>query len=250
MPRTSRRAPRPRRANTGFTVSVNRPRRNIPRRRAPGRGNPRLRMFRAPRAGGNALTIPLKCGYATEFVGTGSSFVNITNAPGSLPIGFPSMPAAWFNRYEPIFDYVRINKVKVEITCPYNIGQHSVGTQSLYQLWSKKASSTTEAVPGSLTEWLNMQNAKRITFSGRNNSHTIIFTPAFETTSQPLNVGNTQLRLEYRQWQSIKALPTEMTPHLGIIGQIHRLDGSVIGNTNVFKCNVTMYCQLKSVKQL
>ncbi len=206
------------------------------------------RIFRRPKPGGRSLVIPIKVGYTTDLVGTGAAFLDLNQT--NVPIGFPSVPATWFTRYEPIFDYVRINKVKVEIFCPYNIGQHHVGTQSLYQLWSKKAPTSAEVPPGSIAEWLNMQNAKRTTFSGRMNSVVYYFTPAYETTSQPLNVGNTQLRLLYKQWQTIKAAPANMTPHLGLCGQIHRMDGSVIGNTNVFKVNVTMYCQLKSIKQL
>ncbi len=244
MPRVSRRAPRPRVKGDAILVSVRGNRRM--RRKAP-RGR-KARLFRAPRAGGAPLVIPLKCGYAGEVVGSGNSFVNfdLTN----IPIGFPSMPAAWFTRYQPIFDYVRINKVKVEIFCPYNIGQHNVGTQSLYQVWSKKATTSAEAMPGSLTEWLNIQNAKRQTFSGRTNSLVYTFVPCYETTDQPLNVANTQLSRVYKQWQTIQTTPAAMTPHIGILAQVHRMDGSTLGNTNIFKFNVTMYCQLKSVKQL
>ncbi len=117
-------------------------------------------------------------------------------------------------------------------------------------MWSKKAYSTAEVPPGSIAEWLNMQSVKRTTFSGTNNSVNYYFTPAYETTVQPLNVGVTQLRLLYKQWMSIKATPAEMTPHIGILGTIYRMDGSVIGNTNVFKVNVTLYCQMKGIKQL
>ncbi len=203
------------------------------------------KLFRQPRAGGRSLICPMKVGYTYDVIGTGAAFVNFDS-----DIGLHLAPAAWFTRYEPLFDYVRINKARIEITCPYNIGQHNVGTQSLYRMWSKKAMSTAEVVPGSITEWLNMQNAKRLTFAGQNNSVNYYFTPAYETTVQPLNVAVTSLRLLYKQWQTIRTTPGAMTPHIGVIGQIHRLDGSVIGNTNVFKVNVTLYCQLKGVKQL
>lgn len=202
-------------------------------------------LFRKPRSGGRPLVIPIKVGYSYDVVGTGAAFVNFDQ-----DIGLHLAPAAFLARYEPIFDYIRINKARIEITCPYNIGQHAVGTQSLYRMWSKKAYSTAEVPPGSITEWLNMQSAKRTTFAGKNNSVNYYLTPAYETTVQPLNVAVTQLRLLYKQWQTIRPLPAAMTPHIGIIGQIHRLDGSVIGNTNVFKVNVTLYCQMKGIKQL
>ncbi len=205
----------------------------------------RKKLFRKPRAGGPSLQIPIKVGYTYDVIGTGAAFVNF-----DADIGLHLAPAAFLARYEPIFDYIQINKARIEITCPYNIGQHAVGTQSLYRMWSKKAYSTAEVPPGSITEWLNMQTAKRTTFSGRNNSLNYYITPAYETTVQPLNTGVHSLRLLYKQWQSLKPTPAEMCPHLGFIGQMVRLDGSAIGNTNVFKINVTLYCKMKGVKQL
>ncbi len=190
--------------------------------------------------------IPMKVGYSYDVIGTGASFLNF-----DANIGLQFAPADWFNRYEPIFNYVRINKARIEITCPYNIGQPGIGTHpSLFRMWSKKAVSTAETPPTSLTEWLNMQNAKRTTFSGRTNSLNYMITPAYETTVQPLNVAVTELRLLYKQWQTIQNSPAAMTPHIGIIGQMHRLDGGPITNSTVFKVNVTLYCQIKGVKQL
>lgn len=191
------------------------------------------------------LKVPIKIGYTYDVIGTGASFVNF-----DADVGLQNAPAAWFARYEPIFEHVRINKCHIEITCPYNIGQHGVGTQSLYQMWYKKAFATDETPPGDITEWLNMQSAKRQIFSGKKNSVDLYFTPAFESRSQPLNTANLTLKLLYKQWQSIQDAPTKMTPHIGFIGQIHRLDGSVISNTNVFKVNVTLYCEMRGVKQL
>ncbi len=205
----------------------------------------RGRLFRAPRAGGASLIVPMKVGYTYDVVGTGAAFVDFDQ-----DVGLHRAPADFLTRFEPIFEYIRINKCRIEITCPYNIGQHNVGTQSLYRLWSKKAMSTAETVPGSITEWLNLQNGKRSTFSGRHNSVNYYFTPGYETTVQPLNTAVTSLRLLYKQWQTIKNTPAQMTPHIGLICQCHRLDGSVIGNTNVFKVNVTLYCQMKGIKQL
>lgn len=203
------------------------------------------RGFRLAKNPRQPLSIPMKIGYTYDVIGAGTSSVNF-----DADIGMQFAPAAWFARYEPIFDYIRINKVRIEILAPYNIGQHGIGTQSLYQMWSKKALSTAEVPPGSTAEWLNMQSATRKTFSGTNNSVVFYFTPAYETTVQPLNVAVTQLRLIYKQWQSIKTAAANMTPHIGILGTISRLDGSIIGNTNVFKVNVTMYTELKGIKQL
>lgn len=191
------------------------------------------------------LKVPMKIGYTYDKIGTGAAFLDF-----DADVGMQLAPPAWFTRYEPIFEFVRINKIHIEVTCPYNIGQHNIGTQSLYQLWYKKALSTAETVPGDITEWLNMQSAKRAVFAGKRNSVSLYYTPAFESRAQPLNLANTQLKLLYKQWQTIQTTPGAMTPHIGFIGQIHRLDGSPIDNTNVFKVNVTMYCTLKGVKQL
>jgi len=209
------------------------------------RRNRKARLFRVPKAGGAALIVPIKVGYTYDVIGTGAASLDFRQ-----DVGLNRAPIAFLTRYSAIFEYIRINKCRIEITCPYNIGQHNVGTQSLYRMWSKKAFSTGELMPGSIEEWLNMQNAKRTTFSGKNNSIDYYFTPGYETTVQPLNVAVTQLRLLYKQWQTIKPLQLNMTPHIGILGQMVRLDGSPIGNTNVFKVNVTLYCQMKGLKQL
>ncbi len=216
------------------------------------KGRPRGKIYRARRGrkvrrarGLVPLKVPIKIGYTYDVLGTGASFVNF-----DADVGLQNAPASWFTRYEPIFEHVRINKAHIEITCPYNIGQHGVGTQSLYQMWYKKAFATDETPPGDITEWLNMQSAKRQIFSGKKNSVDLYFTPAFESRSQPINTANTSLKLLYKQWQTIQTTPGAMTPHIGFIGQIHRLDGSVISNTNVFKVNVTLYCEMRGVKQL
>lgn len=210
------------------------------RRRAGRRG-----LYRKPRAGGSPIIVPIKCGYSYQLVGGGTSSLAL-----DADVGLQHLPAAWFARYPGIFQHVRINKVRIEVTCPYNIGQHGVGTQSLFNIWSKKAVTTAETPPGDLTEWQNMQNAKRSTFSGRNNSINYYFTPGFEETAQPLNVAATQLKVLYKQWMSMPANAGQCVPHIGMIGHIYRTDGSIIDNTNIFNVNVTLYCQMKGILQL
>ncbi len=211
------------------------------RRRAP-----KAKLFRAPRPGGQALVVPMKVGYSYDVIGTGAAFLNFDQ-----DIGLHRAPADWNTRYHGVFEYVRINKARIEITCAYNIGQPGIGTHpSLFRLWSKKAYSTAEVPPGSITEWLNLQTARRSTFSGQNNSINYYFIPSYESVVQPLNTAVTSLRLLYKQWQTIQATPAQMTPHIGIIGQMHRLDGGPITNSTVFKVNVTLYCQMRGIKQL
>lgn len=236
--RNPTKAPRRRRA----------PPRNLKRVFAKIRARRKGRGFRRPIPGGASLVLPIKVGFTDELLGNGTSYINLNGATHNADM--TKAPADWFTRYEPIFDYIRINKIKYEILCPYSIGQHGVGTQSLYQLWTKKAQTSGELAPGSQTEWLNMQNAKRTIFSGRKNSITLWYTPGYETTVQPLNTAATSLRVLYKQWQTIQDAPTKMTPHIGILGTISRIDGSTMANTNVFKINCTMFCSLKGIKQL
>lgn len=206
----------------------------------------KAKLFRAPRAGGRSLIIPMKIGYQFDLIGTGAAFLNFDTT-----VGLDNAPPAWFTRYEPIFEFVRVNKCRYEITCGYNIGQPGIGTHpSLFRLWSKKANSTAELPPTDITEWLNLQNAKRSVFSGTHNIVNYYFTPAFESRSQPLNAANTSLKLLYKEWQTIQTTPGAMTPNIGMIGCIVRLDGGPITNAMVFKVNVTLYCQVKGVKQL
>lgn len=205
----------------------------------------KARLFKAPRAGGGPLTIPLKCGYQYVKTGTGTAFV-----PLDREVGLESLPPAWFTRYSGIFQQIRINKVRVEVTCPYNIGQHNVGTQSLYKIWSKKANNTAEVVPTDQQDWMNIQNAKRSTFRGAHNAVNYYYTPAFEEVAQPLNAPVTQLKLLYKRWMTMPTAPAQCAPHIGIIAHIVRMDGSVISNTNNFNVNVTLYCQVRGVLQL
>lgn len=204
----------------------------------------RGRKARIPR-GLQPLKVPMRVGYTYDIIGTGASFVNFDQ-----DLGLNKAPQSFLDRYEPIFSHIRINKCHISITCPYSIGQHGIGTQSLYQMWYKKAFSTAEGVPNVPSDWLNMQSAKRKIFSGQQNKVDLYFTPGFEEVLQPLNLANTSLKILYKQWCSLRPLVTEMTPHIGFIGQITRCDGSIIGNTNVFKVNVTLYCELRGIKEL
>lgn len=207
----------------------------------------KAKLFRAPKAGGRSLTIPLKCGYQYTVTGTGSAPGSAASVAIDQEVGLQFMlNPDWFNRYHPIFEWVRINKVRIEVTCPSNIGQYGVSGSSLYRMWSKKASSSAETPPGSPQEWLNMQNAKRTTFSQKTNSVQYYFTPAFEAPQG----ATTAKRLMYKQWFECPSGPTAAVPHLGIIAHIVKMDGSNISNQESFKINVTLYCQFKGVKQL
>lgn len=202
----------------------------------------KLQIVKNPRG---PLIVPLKCGYSYEMHGTGASSLDFTKT-----VGFLHMGADWFNRYQPIFDYVRINKVRMEITCPYSIGQSGVGNQSLYRLWYKRAMATAETVPDSHNEWLNDQRAVRKTFNSATNSVNLYWTPSYETTVQPLNTAVTSLRTLARQWQTIQDAPAKMTPHIGALATVFRLDGGPINNQHSFRVNMTMYCELKGLKEL
>lgn len=208
----------------------------------------KIRISKSPRG---PLIVPLKCGYSYTCIGTGAASLNIEPAAPPLNIvGFQHMTAPWFNRYEPIFEYVKINKIRLEICCPYNIGQSGVGNQSLYRLWYKKAMSTAETVPDDHNEWLNDQRAVRKTFNSTTNAVNLYWTPAYETTVQPLNAAVTSLRTLSRQWQTIQTTPAAMVPMIGALATVFRLDGGAISNAHVFRVNVTMYCELKGLKEL
>lgn len=235
MPRVSRRAPRPRRRRRTTTAA---------KRRAPAR-NRRFRLFRKPRAGGGPLVLPLKCGYQYTVTGTGSS----PKVDIDQDVGLQYMLSTWYTRYSAMFQYIRINKCRIEITCPYNIGQHAVSDGTLFKVWSKKAGTTAEVPPDSLDEWLNMQNARRDSFSGTHNSVNYYFTPSFQDQAGP--VANTyQQKQMYKQWMIVPTSAAVSVPHQGVIAQIVRMDGTNIDTNAHFNVNVTLYCQLKGLKQL
>lgn len=210
-------------------------------RRRPRKG----RLFRKARAGGGPMIVPLRCGYQYQLIGSGSSVV-----PLDAQVGLADLPAAWFARYSSIFQEIKINKVRIVIQCNYNIGQHGVGTQSLYQIWSKRATTTAESPPNDITEWMNLQNSTKKVFRGAQNSVSYYFTPRFEEVAQPLNVPVTQLKNVRARWMTMPTASAQCVPHIGLIAHIMRGDGSVIDNTNVFTVSVTLYTQCKGILQL
>lgn len=201
-------------------------------------------LFRKPRAGGAALAIPLKCGYQYTLQGADTTAVALDQ-----DVGLQYMLSDWYTRYSAIFQWIKINKCRIEVTCPYNIGQHNVSDGTLYRIWSKKASTTAETPPGSVNEWLNMQNAKRDTFSGTHNSVNYYFTPGFQDQAGP--VANTyQQKKLYKQWMIVPSSAATAIPHQGIIAHIVRMDNTNIDDKTFFNVNVTLYCQVRGLKQL
>jgi hypothetical protein len=199
-------------------------------------------LFTAPRAGGRQLAIPMKCGYQYTLVGTGASSVPLDQ---DISLQYMLNPS-WFTRYAPIFQWIKINKVRVEITCPSNIGQFGVAGSSLYRVWSKKAGSVAETPPTNNNEWMNIQNCRRSVFSGKTNSVNYYFTPLMEA---PQGATIAKRLMGPRFWE-FPSGPTQCIPHIGIIAHIVKMDGSVITNSETFNVNVTLYCQFKGVKQL
>lgn len=225
---------------------ANRRRRAASRIQSAWRGRRRrgFHLFRKPHAGGQQLAIPLKCGYQYRLTGADTTTIAIDQ-----DIGLQYMVSEWYTRYSALFQWIRINKCRIEISCPYNIGQHDVSAGSLYRVWSKKAGTTAEVPPSSNNEWLNMQNAKRSTFSGRNNSVNYYFTPSFQDQAGP--IANTyQQKQMYKQWMIVPTGSGVAVPHQGIIAHIVRVDGTNISDTTHFNVNVTLYCQVKGLKQL
>ncbi len=203
----------------------------------------KARVARVPRAGGASLIMPLKCGYQYTITPSGTT----THVDIDQEVGLQYMlNPGWFNRYHPMFHWVRINKVRIEVTSGVNIGQHGVANSSLYRMYSKKASTTAEGVPDSVNEWLNIQNAKRSVFAGRTNAINYYFTPAFEAPQG----ATTAKRLMYKKWFEFPSGPTGCIPHIGIIASVVRMDNAVLASTETFNVNVTLYCQCKGVKEL
>ncbi len=202
----------------------------------------RARIARLPRAGGRAFVMPLKCGYQYTITPSGTS--NHVDIDQEVGLQYMLNPA-WYNRYHGQFHLIRINKVRIEVTSKVNIGQHGVANSSLYRMWSKKAITPSETPPDSVNEWLNIQNARRSTFSGRNNSVNYYYTPGF--FSQGATYAS---RLLYKQWFEMPNGPTQAVPHIGILASVVRMDNANLASTETFNVNVTLYCQCRGVKEL
>lgn len=200
-------------------------------------------VFRKAKAGGRPLIVPLKASYQYTLSGGGSSpVINFDYNASMANLPNPD----WFSRYYPMFQMVRLNKVRFKIICPYNIGQANVGRATLYKIWSKKATTLGEVAPGNETEWLNMQNAKQTVFSSKTNSLNYYFTPYYEAP-QSATVAK---RLMYKAWWEMPNGPTQCVEHGGMIGSIMAVDGQNIAATEKFTVQVTLYLQFKGLKQL
>lgn len=204
------------------------------------------RLFRKPVAGRQSLVVPLKVGYSYTVAGTGSSPAVDIRDPSHLSISLKHVPTDWFNRYNPMFQWIRINKARIEVTTSSNIGQYGVTNSSLYRIWSKRLSSSAENSPDNVQEWMNMQSAKRSVFSGRHTAANFYFTPAFEAP-QGATIAK---RLMYKQWFEVPNGTAGCVDHLGILAQIRREDNANLATTEKFNVNVTLYCQVKGVKEL
>ncbi len=202
---------------------------------------PVYKLFKRAHPGGSSMIVPIKAGYTQVVAGTGSIRLDMDKI-----VTLGNLTTDWFNRYHPIYDWVRINKARIEIIAPYNIGQFGVGGGSLYQIYSKKASSISELVPGNKNEWINMQNAKRSTFSTKSNSVNYYFTPAFEAPQG----ATTAKRLMWKRWFEMPSGPTQTIDHLGFLASIYKVDETAITTNEKFQVNVTLYCQFKGIKQL
>ena len=91
-----------------------------------GRRRRGFHLFRKPHAGGQQLAIPLKCGYQYRLTGADTTTIAIDQ-----DIGLQYMVSEWYTRYSALFQWIRINKCRIEISCPYNIGQHDVSAGPL-----------------------------------------------------------------------------------------------------------------------
>lgn len=198
-------------------------------------------LYRKPRPGGQALTIPLKVAYTQTVSGGGTAVLDIDQ---NISLG--NMPTSWFTRYAPIFHLVRINKVKIKIICPYNIGQANVGASTMYKAYSKKAITMAETPPGSETEWLNIPSAKQKLFNTKSNTLTYYFTPFYEAP-QSATIAK---RLMYKQWFEFPSGPTQCIDHGGIIAAIMAQNGGNVTSTEKFTIQTTLYIQMRGLTQL
>ncbi len=212
-------------------------------RRARGRGRviqARASLGRVARGLTTAI-IPMKFGYVQNIskTGTASPFFNTTV---NLGLGYMENPD-WYNKYHPMFQWVRINKARVEIQCPYNIGQQGVGGQSLYHAYWKTQQIPAETHPNDEASWLTVQSKKEGVFSGRKNSLSMYITP------YQFNQGATvSKRKLYKEWNEVPAGPTGAIDYNGCLLAINKLDGSNISSAESFKLKITLYLQFKGIK--
>ncbi len=159
-----------------------------------------------------------------------------TNWPFNTNVKLSNLAAA--AEWQLIFQWYRIQRVKVEIVSPFNIMQDGVGQQSGLMCYSKKEEVLGEVAPASENAWGEIRAKRRHTFGmGSRRSLKFYYTP--HTWENPSGLS---YRKQYAQWQTTYTNGRDVE-YGGIVGTLLPAGFRTMDSSDSMKMYVTLYIQ-------
>lgn len=208
------------------------------RRRWTGRSRRIPRPIGRANRGFSKAIVPVKKMYIDDqtlvFPGTASHFNFATLTRLQHVYDYLAFPA--------MFNFYRINKVKMEITAPTS--SSIAGGHAGLMIYYKPRDLPGEVAPTTENEWGAIAGHKRHIF-GPTNQRTLkwYFTP-YEWKNPASAVGGYEK--QYRQWRQTPT-GTVMSDFNGIVGCVMRTGPGNLNADDSMKIRVTLYLQLKGI---
>ena len=148
-----------------------------------------------------------------------------------------------------VYQWYRINKVKIEIECPYNIFQEGVGGagegRMMYVMKEQLKTTATNPVPDSEQKWGEFAVKRRHNFGmGKSRRLTLYFTPHQWLDPDP-SVSNTKI---YKRWNECPVSAAGAVDYSGFIGMLMSQGTQTLSANETYKVYVTLYMQFKGIK--
>lgn len=142
--------------------------------------------------------------------------------------------------FAPLFQWYRIQRVKIEIVSPFNINQDGVGQQSALTCYTKKEEVLSETAPASENAWGEIRAKKRHEF-GMGARRILKFYYKPHTWENPSGLS---YRKQYDQWQTTYTNGRDVE-YGGLVGTIIPTGFRNLDSSDSMKMYVTLYCQFK-----
>ncbi len=142
--------------------------------------------------------------------------------------------------FAPLFQWYRIQRIKVEIVSPFNINQDGVGQQSSLTCYTKKEEVPGEVAPASENAWGEIRAKKRHLF-GMGGRRVLKFYYKPHTWENPSGLS---YRKQFNQWQTTTTQGRGVD-YGGIVGTLLPSGFRNMDSSDSMKMYVTLYIQFK-----
>ena len=171
----------------------------------------------------------------------------------TAPLAITGTPAGWtFNthvklsnlaeaaNFAPLFQWYRINRVRVEIVSPFNINQDGVGQGSALTMYTKKEEVLNETVPTTENAWGEIRSKRKQDF-GMGNKRKLVFYYKPNTWENPSGLS---YRKQFDQWQTTYTNGRDVE-YGGLCGLLIPTGFRNLDSSDSMKMYVTLYMEFK-----